>query len=162
MPDFELVSNLAAPWEAVWEHVRFLDSLNREMLPVFCMSGPGDDLLELAQTKGFGETLFTSAVLLGGWLPVERMQVTLSAGGVDETQGWFVEASPMRLMRHWRHERRVERLQAGCRLSDRLDFSLRLPALNPAARPLLAAFFAHRHRQLGRLFGLLADPRRPA
>ena len=96
-----------------------------------------------------GEPLFTSLVLLGGVVPVDRMRVTITE---LEPGRRFVERSPMISVRGWRHERVVDPHPAGCLVVDRVSFEPRVGAMAMAMRAAIGAFFAHRHRQLGRIF----------
>ncbi len=152
MPTFTRATRLAAPAERVWRHATTLDGINRELAPWMSMSAPPDlDGLSLDDDRVvLGEPLFASRVRLLRVLPMETMQVTL----VELDRGRrFVEQSPMRTMRTWRHQREVEPDGAGCRLRDTITFE---PRIGAAARPLgrlLEAFFGHRHRKLVALFG---------
>jgi ligand-binding SRPBCC domain-containing protein len=151
-------SSLAAAAPEVWRHATSLDGINRELAPWMTMSAP-PELRGLSLDDDrvvIGERLFVSWVRLFGVVPLDRMEVTI----VELERGRrFVEQSPMLAMRRWRHERTVEPAGAGCVLRDTLTFS---PGV---ARPALAAFFAHRHRVLARLFGQLpvasGEPARP-
>ena len=142
---------LRASAAEVWRHATSLDGINREMAPWLRMTAPAAARGLALDDAGaaLGAPLFTSVVLLGGIVPVERMRVTIAE---LEPGRRFVERSPMLALRAWRHERIVEPHQAGCLVIDRVSFEPRLAAAGPLARAAVGAFFAHRHRQLGRLF----------
>jgi ligand-binding SRPBCC domain-containing protein len=142
---------LAASAAEVWRHATSIDGINREMAPWLRMTAPrsADGLTLDAAAGALGEPLFTSVVLLGGVVPVERMRVTIAE---LEPGRRFVERSPMLGLRGWRHERIVEPHAAGCLVIDRVSFEPRVAAAGSLARAAIGAFFAHRHRQLGRLF----------
>jgi ligand-binding SRPBCC domain-containing protein len=59
----------------------------------------------------------------------------------------------MLTQRLWEHERTIEPHGEGTVLRDRLAWEPRLPLPGAALRPLIAAVFEHRHRQLQRHFG---------
>jgi ligand-binding SRPBCC domain-containing protein len=148
---FEKTTPLRASPAEVWRHATSIEGINREMAPWLRMTAPAaarglalDDAPD-----ALGAALFTSLVLLGGVIPVERMQVTIAE---LEPGHRFVERSPMLTVRDWRHERIVEPHAAGCRVTDRVSFAPRLALAAPALRAAVGAFFAHRHRQLGRIF----------
>ncbi len=148
---------LGATAAEVWRHATSLDGINREMAPWLRMTAPaaarGVALDDASAT--LGQPLFASLVLLGGVLPVERMHVTLTE---LEPGRRFVERSPMLTVRRWRHERTIDPHLAGCRVTDRVSFEPRIALAAMALRAAVRAFFAHRHRQLGRIFNR-AGPR---
>jgi len=135
----------------VWRHATSIDGINRELAPWLRMTAPaaahGLALDDAGAT--LGTPLFTSVVLLGGVLPIERMKVTLTE---LEPGHRFVERSPMLAVRAWRHERIIAPHTAGCLVTDRVSFTPPLALLALPLRIAIGAFFAHRHRQLGRLF----------
>jgi ligand-binding SRPBCC domain-containing protein len=92
-------------------------------------------------------------VLLGGLVPVEYDDLTLVELGPGLR---FLERSPVLSQRSWQHERRVEPVDGGCRLTDRLTFEPRVAAAARVSRRVVEAIFAHRHRRLVRRFGALA------
>lgn len=141
-------SALAAPADVVWRHATSIPGINAEMAPWMSMTVPRElrNLTLDDPSVIVGAELFVSTVRLLRLLPVDRMRVTL----VELERGRrFVEQSPMRSMRMWRHERSVEPEGTGCRVTDTLTFEPRVPF--PAA--VLRMFFAHRHRRLRARFG---------
>jgi hypothetical protein len=69
----------AAP-SLVWRHATSLDGINREMGPWLKMTAPPEARGLALDDAGvaLGEPLFTSVVLFGGVMPVERMRVTIT------------------------------------------------------------------------------------
>ncbi|MFZ5665329.1 MAG: hypothetical protein ACOY7L_08925 [Pseudomonadota bacterium] len=95
-----------------------------------------------------GKPVFRSRLLIGGVLPVGTSMLTFSS---FEPGFGFVEQSPMTGMRRWQHERRIDDVPGGCRVTDMLNFQ---PGLFPGlTAQLVALFFHHRHRRLRRMFG---------
>ncbi len=145
-------SRLAAPAERVWAHAISLAGINREMAPWLAMTAPpAYDGLTLDDPRvELGVRLFASSIRLFGVVPVDRMELTIVE--LDRAGFRFVEESPMRAMRRWRHERSIEPDGAdACVLRDRITADPRVPM--PGGRRVLAAFFGHRHRRLRALFG---------
>jgi hypothetical protein len=54
--------------------------------------------------------------------------------------------------RRWVHERTLEAVPGGCRVTDRIGFEPRLPAAARVFLRVFRLFFAHRHRRLGAFF----------
>jgi len=136
-------SDLSAPPETVWQWVTSASGILEEMAPIMKMTVP-PGFTDLATTAVKpGERLFRSWVLLFGVLPIDRSDLTLLS--LDPGKG-FVEQSPMLSMKLWRHERSLEPLGQGTRLTDRLTFEPRFAA--PLTRWLIRKIFEHRHRVL--------------
>jgi ligand-binding SRPBCC domain-containing protein len=131
--------------EKAWAWATSVAGISSELRPYMKMTAPkGVGNLEDVRIE-LGKPLFTSRILLFGWLPIDRYGVTLVE--FDAGRG-FVEQSKMRSMRLWRHERRIVAREGGSSIRDRLDFE-------PRWAPGLVAWFisktfAHRHRVLKR------------
>jgi ligand-binding SRPBCC domain-containing protein len=148
----EISTVVMAPADVVWAHATSPDGINRELAPWLAMTVPPEaEGFSLADAvAALGEPLFESRVLLFGRVPVETMRITL----VELEPGRrFVEQSPMRTLAHWRHEREIEATGSGTRVTDRVAFAAPIGVFTPALRPVVAAFFRHRHRRLAALFG---------
>ena len=145
-------SELAASPEELWRWMVSPEGIRRELWPLIRMGTPHGlrSLDDLDITPG--KPLFRSIIWLGGVLPMDYSHVTLLE--IDKGRG-FLEQSPMGSMKQWRHERRIEPLEHGCRLIDKVSFEPRF------ARPLVAWFarqlFRNRHRVLRDEFGSLGD-----
>jgi ligand-binding SRPBCC domain-containing protein len=149
----ERSSVLAAPAEAVWTRVTTLQGVNDELRPWLRMTAPRAVRdLSLADVE-LGRRVCRSWVLLGGVVPVDYDDLTLVERGPGLR---FLERSPLLSQRSWQHERWVEAVDGGCRLTDRLTFEPRIAAAARVSRRVVAAIFAHRHRRLVRRFGALA------
>ncbi len=153
---FTVTSDLATPRAAVWDRVATMAGVNDELAPLARMTHPrGAEALSLADVP-LGRPAFRSWVLLFGVLPVEYDDLTLVQ--VQPGRG-FREESPLLTQRLWIHERWIEDLPGGCRLTDRLTFEPRVALLGPLQRVLFRFVFGHRHRRLRRRFGRLAGDR---
>ncbi len=78
---------------------------------------------------------------------------------VDPAGRRFVEESSLLSLRAWRHERIVEALPGGCRVTDRLTPVPRAPGTGPIVRAVVGWLFAHPHRRLRARFGPGPTPR---
>ncbi|WAC24833.1 hypothetical protein [Blastomonas sp. SL216] len=95
-----------------------------------------------------GKAVFRSRLLIGGVIPAGTSMLTFTS--FNPGFG-FVEQSPMTGMRRWQHERRIDEVPGGCRVTDTLNFE---PSLFPGLTArFVALFFHHRHRRLRRMFG---------
>ena len=134
----------AAP-DAVWDRVASLDGINHELRPWMRMTAPrGVETLDPAEIR-MGERLFRSWILLFGVIPFDYDDLTLVR--LEPGEG-FLERSKMLSQRVWEHERTLEPVDGGCRVTDRLRFEPRVPGSGALARALVARIFRHRHRRL--------------
>jgi ligand-binding SRPBCC domain-containing protein len=143
-------SDLQASPEQVWSWAVSMSGILAELRPFARMTVPrGLESLFDVDVE-LGKPLIRSWFLLFGFLPVDRIDLTL----VELSAGrGFVEQSPMLSMRLWRHERTVVPLSGGSRLRDRLTFEPRAGA--PLVKWFISSLFRHRHRVLRRSFGVV-------
>jgi hypothetical protein len=154
--EFRIASSLRAEPAAVWERAMSAEGINAELGPLLRMTVPRG--LESLDLHGLEPgPLGRSWLLLLGVLPVDYDQIGLAR--IEPGRG-FLERSTMLSMRLWEHERTIEAGQdGGATIADRLAWEPRLPLPGRLPRPLVAALFRHRHRQLQRHFGGAALPR---
>jgi ligand-binding SRPBCC domain-containing protein len=154
MPDryeFQISSQLAAPPAAIWNFVRTLSGVNHELYPLVRMTLPGGTNVVQIDQAPLNQRLFRSWILLGGVLPVDYTDLTISY--VDPGRG-FIDSSPMLSQKEWRHERRLDPDPAGgCVLTDKVAFRPRLALMGPALRTSVGVVLRHRHRRLRKRFG---------
>lgn len=153
--EFRIASKLEAEPAAVWERAMSAEGINAELGPLLRMTVPrGLDGLDLhaLQPGPVGR----SWILLFGVIPVDYDEIGLER--VDAGRG-FLERSTMLSQRLWEHERTIEADGEGATIADRIAWEPRLPLPGSWQRPLFAAIFGHRHRQLRRHFGGTALPR---
>jgi ligand-binding SRPBCC domain-containing protein len=149
---FEVSSVVPATPEAVWARVSTMEGVNHELRPLARMTYPkraAGMRLDPAVVP-LGERLFRSWVLLFGFLPVDYDDLTLVR--IEPGRG-FLESSRMLSQRRWTHERRLEPVAGGCRVTDRIAFEPRLALLGRAFLPVFRFFFRHRHRRLASFLG---------
>ena len=144
-------SELDAPVASVWDVVGTMAGVNEELAPWLRMTAP----LEVAGMRideaPVGQPLFTSWVLFGGVLPVDRHYFKLAE--VERGRG-FVEQSTSWTERRWEHRRHVELCgEHGCTVTDRLTFTPRVSVSGPLLSRVVGAVFGHRHEVLRARFG---------
>ncbi len=153
--EFRIASSLRAEPAAVWERATSAEGINDELGPLLKMTVPrGLESLDLhALEPGY---LGRSWVLLLGLVPVDYDDIRLER--IEPGRG-FLERSTMLSQRLWEHERTIEADGEGTTIADRIAWEPRVPLPGRLLRPLFAAVFRHRHRQLQRHFGGAPLPR---
>lgn len=147
--EFTVSSVIPAAADAVWARVTTMAGVNDEIMPILRMTIPRDLAAFTIADAPLGERAFRSWVLLFGVIPIDGHDLTLVS--VDHGRG-FHEHSTSLTQRDWIHERTLEPVAAGTRVTDRIRFASRAPFLATALRPLLQRLFRHRHRRLARYF----------
>lgn len=147
-------SVVAAPRATVWAHVATFAGVNDELGPFIRMSHPATTAA-LDGSLPLNRPLFRSWLLLFGLLPVDYDHIGFAA---IETGSGFAERSTMGSLKVWHHDRRLEDVPGGTRVTDRLAFLPRVPGTAGIARRIVGALFRHRHRRLARRFGAIAGP----
>jgi len=143
---FTIDLDLSLPADFVWERVSTMEGVNAELMPWLRMTVP-PAVRERSLMEGpVGEPMFSSWLLLGGFVPIDRHTFCLEA--IEE--GCFQEQSSSWLHAVWRHERRVLGAEAGCRVVDTLGFRPRLPFVGRIVLWIVRRVFEHRHRRLAR------------
>ena len=138
--------------QTAWSWITSVDGIAREMRPFFRMSVPAGVRSITDVDIVLGTPLFRSRVFLFGVLPIDRLDLTLLE--LHPERG-FVEQSPMRAMRLWRHEREILDSTTdppSVVIEDRVTFEPRW------AKRVVAWFirrmFVHRHRVLAKNLAL--------
>ncbi len=124
-----------------------MSGVNAELGPWVHMTAP-DPELNLSSLP-LGEVGFRSWLLLLGLLPFDRHGLAL----VEVEPRRFLERSSSWLHRVWEHERLLEAVPGGTRVTDRLVVEPRVPGSGVLVGPIVGAVFRHRHRQLRRRHG---------
>ena len=147
---FQISSIVRADVEQVWQHCSSMKGVGRELWPLIRMTYPegAESLVPVPFEPG--KVLFRSRLLLFGLLPVERSDLTL----VELQPGRrFLERSAMATQRVWEHERVLESIAQGTRVTDRLAWRGRFPGASAAYSLTVPLLFKWRHRRLKRIFG---------
>jgi ligand-binding SRPBCC domain-containing protein len=153
--EFRIASSLRAEPAKVWERATSPEGINHELGPLLRMTVPrGVESLDLREVEP--GALGRSWLLLFGLVPFDYDDIGLAR--IEPERG-FLERSTMLSQRLWEHERTLEASGEGTVIVDRLAWEPRLPLPGWLLRPLIAAVFRHRHRQLQRHFGGTALPR---
>ncbi len=157
MVKFSFSSDLSAQPDVVWRHAISPAGVNREFMPLLRMTFPANTT-NLVASWTPGQRLFRSWLLLGGLLPVEYDDVVF----VEVEEGRrFLERSSMLTQRIWQHERVIEPIDRGCRVTDRVGFVPRASWLAPGYARVFKATFWWRHWNLRRTFGDSSRKSRP-
>jgi hypothetical protein len=146
---FEITSVVRASPAAVWARVSTIAGINHELMPLATMTCPPEFAALDPARVPLGERLFRSWVLLFGLVPIEYDDLTLVR--IEPGRG-FLESSRMLSQRRWIHERTLDAVEGGCRVTDRIQFEPRLPVGGRAFLAVFRFFFRHRHRRLVRWF----------
>ncbi|HUF84878.1 MAG TPA: hypothetical protein VMQ81_09845 [Acidimicrobiia bacterium] len=149
---FEIASVLGAAPSEVWTRVTTPEGINHELMPLLRMTVPRHLRTIDADTIPIGRKAFRSWGFLFGVIPFDYDDLTLAR--LDPGKG-FLERSTMLSQRSWEHERTLEPVPEGTRVTDRLRFVPRFPP-GRFHRAFVATIFRHRHRRLRRYFG--GDP----
>lgn len=153
--EFRIASGLRAEPAAVWARATSAAGINAELGPLLRMTVPrGLDSLDLRDLRP--GRLGRSWILLFGLVPFDYDEIGLA--WIEAERG-FLERSTMLSQRLWEHERTLEAGGEGTVIEDRLAWEPRVPLPGRLLRPLIAATFRHRHRQLQRHFGGAPLPR---
>jgi hypothetical protein len=134
----------------VWAGISSARGINDEFWPLFRMTAPRPLREQGLAGVVLGERMCRSWILLLGLVPVDYDDITLVR--LDPPHG-FLERSQMLSQRVWQHERTLEQLPDGCRLTDAISFEPRLPVPPRMLSALYGFLFRHRHRRLRRRFG---------
>lgn len=149
---FDRTSRIPASPAAVWARIVTPDGINDEMRPWLTMALPRDAGELTIDAVRPGEPVGRAWLRLGGLVPIDYDDLVVTE---LEPGRRFLEQSTMASMRRWEHERTVvPGADGGATVTDRVTYEPRavLRWAGPLLRPVLAAFFAHRHRRLVRHF----------
>ncbi len=148
---FSIHSDLAAHTAELWDHAVSPVDVNAELRPLLSMSFP-DGVEDITTGWEPGRFRFRSWILLGGLIPVEYDDIAFAEVQPGHS---FCETSSMASQSLWSHERVVEALPGGARISDHLTFAARLPMLEPLYGWVFRWVFQWRHYNLRRRYGNL-------
>lgn len=146
---FEISSIVPAETDAVWAHCSSMKGVSRELWPLMRMTYPEDAESLTPEPFVPGKVLFRSRLLLFGLLPVDRSDLAL----LELQPGRrFLERSKMATQRLWEHERLLEPVAEGTRVTDRLRWRGRFPGSGAMFGIAVPVLFRWRHRRLRKLF----------
>lgn len=143
---------LAVEPAVLWRHVVSPSGVNAELRPLLRMTFPSD-MNDLTAAWQPGKRQFRSWLLLAYALPVDYDDLVLEE--VDAGRR-FLERSTLLSQHVWEHERLIEPIVGGSRITDRVRFVPRLAWLSFVYRLIFTAVFRLRHRNLRNLFGVAA------
>ncbi len=148
---FSIHSDLAVHPDELWDHAVSPVDVNAELRPLLSMSFP-DGVEDITAGWEPGRFRFRSWILLGGVIPVEYDDIAFAEVLPGSS---FCETSTLASQSLWTHERVVEPLPGGARISDQLTFASRLSLLEPLYGWVFRWVFQWRHHNLRRRYGNL-------
>ncbi len=147
--EFEISSVVSADVNTVWRHCSSMKGVGKELWPLIRMTYPQGAESLVPEPFVPGQVLFRSRLLLFGLLPVDRSDLTL----IELQPGRrFLERSPMATQKVWEHERLLEPVAEGTRVTDRLKWRGRFPGAAAAFGLAVPILFKWRHGRLRRIF----------
>lgn len=149
MFQFQIQSDLSESPDVVWNSVKTMKGVNREILPFLRMTYPKEAENLSLENAPLDRTLFRSWILLFGILPVDYDDIKI----VEIYSHGFLESSEMLSNKIWRHKRVVSKSQNGSLVRDELEFVPRIPGIGFLFTPIYKLVFAYRHYRLRKIFG---------
>lgn len=147
---FEIATDLASPPATVWQHITSIDGVNGELMPLMRMTVPRALRGATLDDLPLGQRAGRSWILLFGVIPIDYDDMTIAERGPGHR---FFEQSTMLTQSQWTHERTVEGMPRGSRVTDRLTWQGRVRPLGAVYRFVIPIVFGHRHRRLRKRFG---------
>ena len=149
--EFEVESIVPASPERVWARVSTMEGVNAELAPIVRMTCPAElsGRVMDPEVVPLNTRVFRSWILLFGIVPIDYDDLTFVR--IEPGRG-FLESSAMLTQRRWVHQRTLEPVAGGCRVTDRVRFEPRLPFGGSLMRAVFRRVFEHRHRRLRRAF----------
>lgn len=153
----------------VWDHMTDMKGVNEELMPWMRMTYPSEtsSLMGIVNKVPLRTTLFTSVLLLFGFLPIDLHWLALDH--IDEGKG-FDENSCSLLQKYWKHSRHITTIpsidgdpnserqddtistQKRIIVRDELEFCPRVPFVGYFVLLVVKFLFMHRHKQLKKKF----------
>ncbi|MBN2499276.1 MAG: hypothetical protein JXB38_00835 [Anaerolineales bacterium] len=149
MPDFTIASKLSCSPDELAADVFTMQGVNFELAPFVRMTAPKEWAARPIAEWPTGEVLFTSVLLLSGFIPIDRHRFMLKATSASR----FEEHSSSLLMKHWGHTREIRPAESHVDVIDALSFQTRIPLLGSLLLPVYKFVFSYRHRRLRKRYG---------
>ena len=147
----------------LWNNISTFKGVNKELYPLLQMTCPDENIkltkdLILIDENGYNNPLFTSYLLLFGFIPIEYDSICI----VDVVEySHFKERSSMLLMSEWNHDRVLVDVEPPVQsdtntnsntdhvlVTDTLSFIPRLTFFGPILKYIVKFLFIHRHSRL--------------
>ena len=146
---FSIESEINSTKEILWWHITQMKNVNAELMPFARMTYP-NEVSEIGNKEvPLQQTLFKSAILLFGFIPIDLHYLRLDK--IDFGTA-FYENSYSLQHHYWRHTRSILERNGKVCVSDEVHFAPRISFIGDAFLPIYRAIFANRHKQLRKVF----------
>ena len=149
MPNFTIASKLTCSPNQLATDAFTMRGVNYELSPLVKMTTPDKWASTPISTWPTGEELFTSVLLLLGFIPIDLHRFLLKATSANR----FEECSTSLLMQQWEHTREIKPVESHIEIIDKLCFQTRVPLFGSLLLPVYKFVFSHRHRRLRKRYG---------
>jgi hypothetical protein len=156
MTPINIQSNLGSDPTFLASELLTMDGVNHELMPLVKMTAPRSWRQKPLPEWPVENRLFTRVILLLGIIPVDLHRFGLLSTG----RHGFLESSTSLVMKTWRHERIIEKIEGGARVADRVEFQPRLAVLGAILQPIYRQVFEHRHKRLRKRYGVCVSENR--
>lgn len=146
---FSIHSKINTDKQTLWQHITQMKNVNYELMPIVRMTYPADKTSLSGVDVPLQTTLFTSTILLFGFIPIDLHHLALDK--VIEGEA-FYENSTTLTHQYWKHTRTLTAVDGGTLVKDEVSFQPRIGFLGYIFLPIYKQVFKHRHRRLVKLF----------
>jgi ligand-binding SRPBCC domain-containing protein len=148
---FSIESEINSTKEILWQHITQMKNVNAELLPYMRMTYPAD-MSEIGEREvPLQKTLFKSAILLFGFIPIDLHSLRLDKIDIGTA---FYENSFSIHMRYWKHTRTIYERNRKTFVRDEVHFTPRISLLGNLLLPFFKMIFRNRHKSLKKHFQL--------
>ena len=150
MPKFEIKSALRCESSVVSNGLLCMRGVNYELYPFIRMSFPAEKLDERLSDWPAGVQLFTSKILLLGFIPIDSHLFKFD----KIFNNGFEESSSSLLNKRWNHRRTIVPHKFGSTVHDEVDYISKLAILDWLTKPIYRLIFVYRHKRLKSKYGV--------
>lgn len=149
MPGFEISTRLNVSLVSLTNDLLTMKGVNYELMPLIKMTAPFDWVEKPLYDWPIASPVFTSTLMLFGFLPVDRHKFKLLSTGANG----FSECSSSISNHEWRHTRFISEEGCSCIVKDTVSFEPKLTWSGRIMLPIYKRVFEHRHKRLKAKYG---------